>query len=691
MKAISCIFCAIIVAGTMAGAASRRVAIEWREGRPQGEVRVTNGSLAAMNVARGKGTVTDTNRFSATADGTFRLEVELNGSEVAYGPAAAIVYVKTVRDPFSFFLRDVRSSQPIYIPEYGVAVTAAEDARSYQQIEEAARAKGLQSKLERISSEPEESFANAAAHTREMKCQTWLGLSRDMRIFGVSERLNWIQPRFHGNEISLPETYEKPTRYDFLMGRGWGAVEDISRWLEDGSLPILHGRLVDDDITYNVTAFVTLESKPLMTGNVRGTHFLVADGHGYGHMFTQEQQTQYDALLPAEMNQPEETVLYLRIGAVNTAAVPRYAFFKNPAPSAWRDYTFDGANGLATYKSGRVFAVSLLNGEPLREEEVAVELKPGEAAEIEVRLPNRPVSRERALKLREFSFDERHAECHRFWQQKLDAAAKVHLPEQRIADMLRAGLLHLDLITYGLEPEGTLTSTIGVYSAIGSESSPIIQFMDSMGWHDTARRALMYFLDKQHEDGFIQNFGGYMLETGAALWSIGEHYRYTHDDAWARQIEPKLIRACDFMHNWRARNMRDELRGKGYGMMEGKTADPEDLFHSFMLNGYAYLGMARVAEMLSGIDPAQSQRWRKEADELKSDIRTALFEVMGRSPVIPLANGAWVATAPPWVEYRGPLSLFADGGNVVHARRDGQPGFAAGADLPHLSGGARSQ
>jgi hypothetical protein len=374
MKGMSYIVATMLLSGMLAGADSRRVAIEWRDGRPQGEVSVTNGSLAAMNVAQGKGAVSGTSRFSAAADGRFRLELELSGSEAAYGHVAAIVSVKTTNNPFSFFLRDVRSNHPIYIPEYGVAVTGAEDARSYQQIEDAVRAKGLQTKLERISSEPEESFASAAAHTRELKCQTWLGLSRDMRIFGVGERLDWIQPRFHGNEVALPEAGDKPVRYNFLMGRGWGAVENISRWLEDGSLPILHGRLVDDDITYNVTAFVTLESKPLRAGNVRGTHFLVADGYGLGHMFTQEQQAQYDALLPAEMNQTEETVLYLRISAVNTAAVPRYAFFKNPAPSAAGAYTFEGANGLAVYKSGRVFAVSLLNGKALGEEEVAVEL-----------------------------------------------------------------------------------------------------------------------------------------------------------------------------------------------------------------------------------------------------------------------------------------------------------------------------
>ena len=643
-------------------AVSRRIAIEWRNGQPQGEVAITGGTIGSLRVARGEGAVEAGGRFRAARQGPFRLEAGVQGSEAKYGPGSAILTVSGRPEAFSFFLRDVRREQPVFLPAYGIAVTDASDPRSYDEIAAAVRARQLRTKLEQIAAEPEESWDGAAAGTRRLSCQTWLGLSRDMRIFGVSERLDWIQPRFHGREVALPETDDKPSRYNFLMGRGWGSLDVISRRLEDGVLPILKGTLVDDDVTYDLTAFVGLEAQPLTAQTVRGTHFLVADGHGNGHMFTSGQQAEYDRLLPSEMNQPEETVLYMRVSAVNTAAVPRYAFFKNPFPAATRAYGFDGTNGLAAFKTGRVFAVSSLDSKPLGEEEVALELQPRERAVFDVFLPHRPIPRDRALRLRGRSFEERHAGCRAFWQAKLAAAARVSLPERRITEMMRAGLLHLDLITYGLEPQGTLTSTIGVYSAIGSESSPIIQYMDSMGWHDVARRALTYFLDKQHEDGFIQNFGGYMLETGAALWSMGEHYRYTRDDAWVRRIEPKLIKACEFLGRWRARNLRDDLKGKGYGMLEGKTADPEDPFRSFMLNGYAYLGLSRVSEMLREIDPAQSARWGKEAEALRSDIRTAMFQTMGRSPVVPLADGTWCPTLPPWVEYRGPLSLYADGG-----------------------------
>ena len=661
----------------------REISIRWKGGQPQGQIQVDRGTLVGTRVSRGQGAAHAKDRFQCGQPGPCRLEVQIQGAAAQHGPASTLVTVATIRNPFTFFLANVNRAYPIFIPAYGVAVTTSDDPRSYDEIATAIQASGLQTKLQKIESEPEESFETAAPHVRDLRCQTWLGLSRDMRIFGVSERLDWIQPRFHGYEVSLPEAEDAPARYNFLVGRGWGAREDITRRLEEGVLPILRGRLVDEDISYEITAFVSLESSPLRADTLRGTHFLVADGHGRGHMFTPEQKALYESRLEGELNQPQETVLYLEATALNTSSVPRYAFFKTAWPSTRRapeysfdllqavwpvgrwflEYSFDGKRGFGLYKTDKVFAVSRLNREPLSEEEVAILLEPGESTTLEIFLPHRPISANRAAKLAGQDFSARHVEVREFWRHKLNQAAKIQLPETRIEEMLAAGLLHLDLVAYGLEPDGSLMPSIGIYNAIGSESSPIVQFMDSMGWHEVARRALMYFLDKQHEDGLIQNFGSYMLETGAALWSMGEHYRYTRDAEWVREIAPKLIKSCEYLRRSRERNRREELKGKGFGMIEGKTADPEDPFHSFMLNGYAYLGLSRSAEMLREVDPAEAERWQAEAEGLKQDIRSALFAVMGKSPVIPLGDGTWCPTVPPWVEYRGPVLLFGEGGN----------------------------
>ena len=671
---------AVSVAGERSerGSLRQQIAIEWKGLSPDGQIVVSDGTLEKLQVVRGQGVIQASDRFRGQQGGSLRLGLQINGTEIQYGKGGTIVTVADKEHPFSFFLRDVNRSFPIYIPAYGVMVTTADDPRNYDEVVQAVRKRATQTKLQRIEAEPEESFADAAANARELQAPTWLGLGRDIRIFEIGERLESVQPRFHGEEVALPERQDKPVQYDFLMGRGWGVVDKITRRLDEGVLPILEGTLVDDDVTYELTAFVTLESSPLTAQNVRGTHFLVADGHGIGHMLTKEQQAQYDALLPGEMKTTEETVLCMRLVAVNRASVPRYAFLRTVSPNrgtlpnigstAWKGKgqpTLDGTSGFGMYPSGRVYAVSKLNGKPLAAEEISIELQPGEAATLEIDLPHRPISAERAAQLARLTFAGRLDQTRRYWEEKLAAAAQINLPEKRITEMIRAGLLHLDLVTYGREPNGTLVPTIGVYTAIGSESSPIIQFMDSMGRHEEARRALMYFLDKQHDDGFIQNFGGYMLETGPALWSMGEHYRYTRDDEWVKQIEPKLLKACDYLLRWRQRNLREDLRGKGYGLMEGKVADPEDLFHSFMLNGYAYLGISRVAEMLRNVDPVAAKKWQAEADAFKADIRTAFAETMAKSPVVPLGDGTWCPTVAPWTESRGALVLHADGGKYI--------------------------
>ncbi len=641
-----------------ARAVTTSVAIVW-SAATTGSVSVERGRLSALRVAGGA-PVTG-GRFELSAGQPGRIEAEIEGV-CADDQTGTLVTVHTGDTGFTFRLRDVDAQYPIYLPAYGAAVTAAADARGFAEIAAAVRQRGLRTKLEAIAAAPEENFAHAAANTRAMRLETWLGLSRDARIFRIDDRLQWIKPRFHWSESKLPETGGKPVVYEFQFGRGWGVRDDVTRRLEDGVLPILHGRIGDEDVQYDVTAFTSLERSPLTAATLRGTPYLVADLYGAGHMFTPAQQTEVNRLREIEANRDEETVLYLRGVATNHGAVPRYALFKTMTPQLVKrtEWHVDGARGFGLFKSGRVYAVAKLNGHPAGEEH-SVLLRPGESAVFEIYVPHDPISPERAGALLGQPFDARAAEARQFWQQKLGQAARWRLPETRIDEMVRAGLLHLDLITYGLEPSGTLIPTIGDYTAIGSESAPIIQFMDSMGWHDTARRAIGFFLDKQHDDGFMQNFNGYMLETGAVLWTMGEHYRYTHDDAWLRDVKPRMLKACRYLQAWRARN-QNGAKGDGFGLLDGKTADPDDPFRSFMLNGYAYLGLSRVAEMLAASDPVEAKLWRDEADALKRDLRESFIRGVERAPVVPLGDGSWAPAPAPWTGYRGPVMLHADGG-----------------------------
>jgi hypothetical protein len=475
----------------------------------------------------------------------------------------------------------------------------------------------------------------------------------------------YVQPRYHTTLQNAPESDGKPYSVGFVVGPGASCQSDIVRRLEEGVLPILRAIQREEGVHYHVTAFCTLENRPLSTKSVRGSEWVACYPNTGGNMLTPDEKEGLKDLLRAEMRErEEETVCALRVEAVNMEREPQYAWFRGAAIRGplRKPAVYQSDTGFGCLESGRVFAVNRLNGAPMPQEEMALLLQPGEAAVFELLIPHQPLPPARADKLARLDFDKHLAAGRQYWRAKLASASSIEVPERAVNDRIRAGLLHCDIATLGREPAGAVLATIGWYAPIGSESAPIVQFYDSMGWHHLAERALQFFLNRQREDGFIQNFGGYQLETGPVLWSMGEHFRYTRDVAWVRRIRPNLLKACEYLLAWRERNRKPELRGRGYGLLDGKVADPNDFYHSFMLNAVSYVGIQRVAEMLETVDPAESRRLDGQARAFRRDIRAAFYEALARSPVAPLGDGAWAPMPPPWAEYPGALALYAEGG-----------------------------
>lgn len=641
----------------------RRVTVKWMNEIPSGKISVVNGKLINLKPAQGKCRINSGN-FRFISSGYNALDIFLDEIRIGEGSYPTIVSVSNGAHSFSFFLRDITFDFPVFIPDYNAIVCLSDDKRTFREIENAIKKRSLLTNIQKIEREPEESFDSASVHTRNQACPIWLGVSRDVRIFqmDLAEEMEKITPLMASSPLTLPETNNTSADYCFLAGRGQGVEQKVIRRIEEGSLPVYHKLLKDDGIKYDMTAFASLEASPLKNSSLEGSHFLVADNYSYGHTFTPRQEKIIGSLLEKESEKKEETLLFFRAKAVNTSETPGYAYFRTLRPgSGWWEkfsYTYEPASGLSFYSPDRVFGISSLNGKPLPCEEISVLLQPGDSALFEFILPHSPVSRARALLLSQQPFTARLNECIKFWKDKLSGAAQISLPEKRINEMVKAGLNHLDLITYGLEPNGILAACPGVYSPIGSESSPIIQFYCSMGLSDIARRSLEFFLEKQYDDGIIQSFGGYMIETGAALCTIGQYFRYTRDTAWINKIKPQLIKSCDYLMKWRDRNKKPELSGHGYGMIDGKVADPVDPYHQFMLNGYGYLGLKRMAEVFRFMNLEEADKLENESDSWKRDIRNSLFNSMANSPVVPLGNGTWCPTVPPWTETIAPRLLY---------------------------------
>lgn len=654
-----------IVYSNLIGQTSVGFKIEWNDIFPEGKIEVVNGKCRKIEID-GKGKVNG-NFFSLTeSKQNPKLIVTIDDVNLSYGLNSTIIRVKTKKDPFSFFLRDINASTPIYIAEYGVIVTADKDDRSFSQIVSNIHEKGLKRNLQIIESESEESFENASKHDRQQHAPIWLGLSRDVRTFELKD---WVSdPNLEMYSIKPRNNNSKKfgeIEYGFVIGRGQGVERNLSRSLEDGFLPILNTTIIDGEIEYRSKSFVALENSPLTADSLQGTDFLVAQKwiSGLGE-FSKQLENLYESIHESEERRMEKnkSVLYHQTIAINKSDVPRYAWFKTIRPgSAWwqkSEYTFNKSNGFSQFSSDEVFGISKLNGMALHEEEVAILIKPNDSIVFEFFLPHSPINQERAALLSKVSYERKLHECKNFWLTKLSEAAKIEVPEERINNMIRTGLLHLDLITFGKEPDGVLAPCVGVYyPPIGTESSPIIQFYNSMGLHDTALRSLMYFIKNQRGNGMFLNFGGYMIETGAVLWSIGEYYRYTKNVEWIKSISKNLLLASDFLLKWRNDNKKGNLKESGYGMIDGKVADPDTPYHQFMLNAYGYIGICRLAEIFSEIDEEKSRELKKQAQEWKHDILTSLNKSISESPVIPLKDGTWNSSIAPWTENSGLSAL----------------------------------
>lgn len=560
------------------------------------------------------------------------------------------------------------------------------------------RAKDLKSDFDMMNNLPEENAAHAFTETRNNRpSPTWLGVGRDPRFFEVAPQMleltqrddcqYWgsIVPMDHCNPHYYPDKRPTFLRLLFSLGPGAHCEPKLTRRLLDGWMPILTSRQDERSIQYDLTIFTTYE-KPITEDDIQGADLYHAYMLATGKIQNYEQwlrdihawQAKDDAV----------TVCAVRIKAKNVSQVPAYAFFKTPDVEENPCEFEDGCTYCNAHLANKVYAVSTLDGERLQSEELSVLLLPGEERCIEIWVPHLPVSKERALALSAQNFDEHLEAAKKHWLALGSTAARFHIPETAIAERVKAGLMHLEtLLTGPNDKSSPLLACCGIYTPIGTESSPIIQYFDSVGWHDKARRAIDYFfMEHQKEDGFIQCYSDYQSETGPVLWTAAEHYRYTHDEEWVRKMTPYFIKSCDFILSWCDKNKTEEARRKGaWGLPAGKVADPPDFYASFFLNAGNCAALLRMAELLKLTAPAYAEKLAPRAEEFRSNLMAALDRAIANAPVIPLADGSWTPALPAWPEQHGSTTLYADGGKwFTHGYFAGRDCLTGPLYLPYM-------
>jgi GH15 family glucan-1,4-alpha-glucosidase len=197
---------------------------------------------------------------------------------------------------------------------------------------------------------------------------------------------------------------------------------------------------------------------------------------------------------------------------------------------------------------------------------------------------------------------------------------QISLPEQKPVDTFYSNLVY-DLIArdhIGADYIQTVNK-LHYHSFYLRDGADIAHSYDVTGYPEIARQTLEFFAKSQKPDGnFLsqpQQYDGW----GEAVWGYSQHYRITHDKAFAEWALPQIGRAVEWLKQARA---ADPL----HIVPASDVRDNE--YVPGHLTGYNFLalsGLKLAIEMASETGHANlAQNWQAEYD----DFHQAFFKVL---------------------------------------------------------------
>ncbi len=222
--------------------------------------------------------------------------------------------------------------------------------------------------------------------------------------------------------------------------------------------------------------------------------------------------------------------------------------------------------------------------------------------------------------LRNASFDEYLQKTVDSWEALLGRGIEIDLPESKVVDTFKANLIY-DLIARDkVGDDYVQTVNKFHYHAFWlRDASYIVRMYDLSGYHDIARQCLDFFARWQQPDGNFVSQGGQFDGWGQTMWAYGQHYRITHDRAFAEGVYPAVQKAVAWLQQAR---QSDPLH-----LMPATTpGDNEDISgHVTGHNFWALAGLKNAIALADGLGrTSDAKTWRAEYDNYLAAVKSAL-------------------------------------------------------------------
>jgi hypothetical protein len=556
-----------------------------------------------------------------------------------------LVTVRNGRHVFTFAVDDLKQGA-LFLPQANVAVLPDGDPRDYAAVAAAQKSAGAKTLYDRVAEMPEQTWHAAWEGMPPKKSHIYLplGLDSGRQRFRLDadgtvrfrSNDNYLQAR-PGKETPRLALETAPVRFRFQP-----PLVPASRSIEEACLPIGYTVWETNGVRISQTALATELNGARADGSVPAADAFAVFLAKF--VFTNTTDSPQTATMPMSYKSGE-TLKPLR---------------SDEKGLLWLD---DNVRGQVLADKAPVVEADTLSW--------AWTLAPGESKTVIVKIPYLVLTgKSEQAALAALDFDKEQREIAGYWRRRLDESARLITPEPMLNEFYRADAGHL-LINCEGDPEsaGRRFARVGSFSygAYGNESCMMVVDLDRRGYHKEAQECLDAWLHYQGTVELPGDFsakkgvlygaggleaGGYNQHHGWILWMMGEHYRFTRDDAWLRGAAPGIVAGADWIINETKRSPNRHELERGL-LPAGSLEDIGDWWTWLSTSCYTWRGLDSAAWALEQIKHPEATRVRKEADTYHANLLANFRKAADRSPVVRLRDGTAVPHIPSMVHRRG--------------------------------------
>lgn len=176
-------------------------------------------------------------------------------------------------------------------------------------------------------------------------------------------------------------------------------------------------------------------------------------------------------------------------------------------------------------------------------------LAPGEESSLVLKMPVIPIEPGTKLtELEKADFDAYKEQTVRFWDAIVNQGMKISVPETKVIDTFRASLVY-DMMARDKIGENYIQTVNKLhYHAFWlRDSSDMVRSYDVTGYPEIARQVLDFFPRWQTPEGLFLSQDQQYDAWGEVLYAYGQHFRMTHDRAFAQRVFPSIERSVAWL------------------------------------------------------------------------------------------------------------------------------------------------